>query len=324
MVMKRFGGICLVCLLWCVMLVKAGVVKNGSFEMDGHINITPQTRPKYWCDVSYDADKFAIYTYNDWSTQGNYSLTMYSLFSDFKPKDAVTISQSVYLDAVGQLVFDLYLYADSGIWDPGIVTARVLIDSNEMWNSDGLQFNAGQFSGQVAIDINHDLQDGNPHLLSLQLRINVSTTSFDQYFSKWDFVRFNYGCRGTLPSDFNADCFVDITDLAVFAKGWLKPDGPDLTGDGVNNFDDFAVFADFWKMASDPSLAQPPQDNLLDADINDDGIVDYGDIILFCSHWLGDGGPCVRADLNDDGIVNFVDFAKLGESWQQTGSLYGW
>jgi hypothetical protein len=62
----------------------------------------------------------------------------------------------------------------------------------------------------------------------------------------------------------------------------------------------------------------------LDADLNDDGIVDYGDILVLSEYWLGDGGPCVRADFNNDGIVDFVDFAILAESWQQTGSLYGW
>jgi hypothetical protein len=322
--MKSFSVIWLVSLMWCAMSAEASVIKNGSFEMDGQIYITSQTRPEYWCDVSYDSSKFAMYTYNDWSADGNYSLTMETyMLSPFEPNDAATISQSMYLDEFSQLVFDLYLYS-TGNWDTGIVTARVLIDNNEIWNSDGLQFDAGQFNGQVTIDINHDLQDGYPHLLSLQLSMDVSIMDFTQYLAKWDFIRFNYGCRGTLPCDFNADCFIDITDLDVFADGWLKPDGPDFTGDSINNFADFVVLANLWNTASDPSLAQPPQDNLLDADLNDDGIVDYGDIILLSNDWLGDGGPCVRADLGNDGIVNFEDFVKLGESWQQTGSLYGW
>jgi len=181
-----------------------------------------------------------------------------------------------------------------------------------------------QFLGQVAIDINDDLKDGSPHLLSLQLRFDVGIMSFTQYYSQWDFVRFNYGCRGTLLFDFNADCFIDITDLDAFVDGWLETNGPDLNGDGANDFADFAVFADLWLTASDPSLAQPPQDDLLDADLNDDGIVDYGDLFIFSNSWLADGGPCVRSDLNEDGLVDFFDFVTLSESWQLVGSLYGW
>jgi hypothetical protein len=324
--MKRLYGVWFVCLVWCAAPACAGLVKNGSFEMDGKsIYITLQNRPKHWCGVSYNADKFAVYTNNDWSTEGNYSLTMYSYMgSVFEPNDAAELSQSVYLDAAKQLVFDLYLYADLSSWDTGIVTARVLIDGDEIWNSDGLQFAAGQFLGQVAIDINPALKDGNPHLLSLQLRFDVSSSSIIQYFSQWDFVRFNYGCGGLLPGDFNGDCAVDLNDLAFFANGWLKPDGPDLTGDGISNFADFAVFADYWGISDNSGSTQPPQDNLLDADLNDDGIVDLGDIIIFSENWLGGGGPCVRPDLNNNGTVDFADFSKIAQSWMQTGSLYGW
>ena len=322
--MKGLCSFGIVFLLWYVIPAGAGVVKNGSFEMDGLINVSANKRPKYWCDVSYDGSKFAAYTYNNWASQGNYSLVMNSyMFSIFEPNDSATISQSVYFDSVNQLALDLYLYSDSGNWNPNIATARVLADNNEIWNSDGLQFTAGQFLGQVVIDVNQNLKDGEPHLLSLQLRIDVSSMGFTQYFSQWDFVRFNYGCRG-IPGDFTGDCIVDINDLAVFANGWLKPDGLDLNGDGVDDFADFAVFADLWGVTGEPNSTQPPQDNLLNADLNDDGIVDIGDIVVFSNYWLGDGGSCIRADFNSDGLVDFVDFSIFAKSWRQTGSLYGW
>jgi hypothetical protein len=324
MVMKGFSGIWLVCLIWCVTPAGAGVVRNGSFEMDGPIYVTADTRPEYWCDVTYNESKFFMYVSNNWKTDGQYSLTMFTNSAVFQPNDAATISQSVYLNGVEQVIFDIQLYGIYEFWDPDIITSRVLIDGNEVWNSDGLAFSAGQFEGEVAIDVNEIYKDEKNHILSLELRFNRGIASFAAYVAQWDNVRLYSGCSGLLPGDFTGDCVVDINDLAIFANGWLKPNGPDLTGDGATNFADFAVFADFWGTSDDAGSAQPPQDNLLDADLNDDGIVDYADILMFSEDWLGDGGPCVRADLNEDGIVDFVDFAILAESWQQTGSLYGW
>jgi hypothetical protein len=325
MVMKGFCGIWLVCLIWCVTPAGAGVVRNGSFEMDGPIyHVTANARPRYWCDVSYNTSKFYSYVLDDWKTDGAYSLTMLSNPVAFQQNDAATISQAVYLKDVHQIVFDAWFSAAYGSWVPSTATARVLIDGNEIWNSDGLTFSGGQFKGQIAIDVNENFKDENNHTLSLQLRIDVAIASPDFYYTQWDNIRFNTGCIGSMPGDFTGDCVVDINDLAFFANGWLKPGNTDLTGDGVTNFADFAVFADSWGATGELSPGQPPESNLLDADLNDDGIVDYGDILVFSENWLGDGGPCVRADLNNDGIIDFLDFAKLAKSWQQTGSLYGW
>jgi hypothetical protein len=321
MVMKSFCGIWLVCLIWCVTPAGAGVVRNGSFEMDGAIYpVTANARPRYWCDVSYDPSKFWMYVDNDWKTDGAYSLTMFTNSSVFQQNGTATISQAVYLKDVHQVIFDAYFFSD-GSWAPSIVTARVLIDGNEIWDSDGLTFPGGQFEGEIAIDVSENFKDANSHILSLQLRTDIATTSSNYYFAQWDNIRFS---TCSLPGDFTADCVVDINDLAFLANSWLKPGDPDLTGGGVTNFADFAVFANFWGATSEPNSAKPPQNNLLNADLNDDGIVDYSDVLMFLENWLGDGGPCVRADLNDDGIVDFVDFAILANSWQQTGSLYGW
>jgi hypothetical protein len=320
--MKSLCGFGIMCLLWCVTPAGAGVVKNGSFEMDGPINyVTATTRPSYWCDVSYDGSKFFMDVSNHWKTNGAYSLTMYAKPVILQRNDAAAISQSVYLKGVRQVIFDAQFSAAYGSWLPDTVTARVLIDGNEIWNSDGLTFSAGQFTGQIAIDVNENFKDENNHILSLQLRLDVAIPSDDYYFAQWDNVRFS---TCSLTGDFTGDCVVDIYDLAFLANEWLKPGISDLTGDGTVNFTDFAVFASFWGVIGEPNSIPPPQNNLLNADLNDDGIVDYGDILVFSENWLGGGGPCVRADLNNDGIVDFVDFAILAGSWQQTGSLYGW
>ncbi len=318
-----FGIVCLMCFATQVF---ASVVRNGSFEMDGPINhVSANTRPRYWCDVGYNASVFSMSVDGTWKTDGTYSLSMVTgVFVIFEANDAATISQSVYLKGVDKIIFDTQLYYVGGSWDPSIITSRVLIDGNEVWNSNGLTFSAGQFEGEVSIDVNEIYKDEKPHILSLELRTNLGVISFESYIAQWDNIRFYSGCTGLIPGDFTGDCIVDINDLAVFTNGWLKPDGPDLNGDGVNNFIDFAVFAAFWGTSGNPDSTQPPQDNLLNADLNDDGIVDYQDVFIFSNSWLADGGPCVRADLNNDGIVDFEDFSIFAESWRQTGSLYGW
>jgi hypothetical protein len=310
-------------LICCGICSGVGIVKNGSFENDGYIEyVTQADRPEYWCNVSYDQSKFVTSVRNDWATDGDYSLIMFTYeFGTFQPNDTATISQSVYLTNANQLLFDVYLAGYGYPWDPNIVTARVLIDDNEVWNSDGLQFTSGRFEGEVVVDVNQNFKDGNAHILSLQLSTDVSNMDYVRYIVQWDFVRFSYACH--LPGDLTGDCIVDINDLNSLAQGWLSPTGPDLTGDGIANFADFAVLADFWQTTGD-SNSVPSQDNLLDADLNDDGIVDFSDVIVLCGDWLAEGGPCVRADLKQDGVIDLKDFAILAKSWLFTGSLYGW
>jgi hypothetical protein len=332
--MKRFVSVCAAVLLLLdgVAMAAVGIVKNGSFENNGSMDyVTPDQRPEYWCDVSFDEFKFSAYVGSDWSTHGDYSLTMYTnMFGTFATNDAVTISQSVYLANVSKIMFDVQLFANNGVWDPNVATAEVLIDNTEIWNSDGLEYNAGQFTGQVTADINQTFKDGNSHVLSLRLKTDTGDLSFVQYAAQWDFVRFDSFCNipSFLPADFDRDGIVDINDLKILANVWLEQRSIDLTGDGFINLADFAILAGDW-------MSNTPPDNqcdisylapgfiFLDADLNDDGIVDYGDIFVFSNEWLNNGGPCVRADLNSDGAVNFTDYALFIEYWQQTGSLYG-
>jgi len=327
MVMKRliyaasvmvifYGGIC----------NAVSVVKNGSFENDGSMFLTPTHIPEYYCNVDFNDSGFSAFIDYDWSTHGSFSLTMYSdMFGSFEPNDAATISQSVYLADVSQLIFDVHLFATYGYpWDINVVTARLLIDGNDVWNSDGLAYTAGQFTGEVAVDINETFNDDSLHILSLQLRADVGDLQFVEYRAQWDFIVFSTFCSSL--ADFTGDCIIDINDLEILAAGWLDPNGPDLTGDDTVNFADFAVLANLW-MSDGSSIGDPvwlePDFVFLDEDLNDDGIVDYYDIELFSENWLAEGGACVRADLDGDGDIDLFDFNVLAESWQQTGDLYG-
>ena len=118
--MKGLCSFWIVCLLWCVTPAGASVVKNGSFEMDGPINVSANTMPMYWCDVSYNSDKFSMFLDGSWKTNGNYSLAMLSSRGKaFQQGDSATISQSVYFTDAAQIVFDLYLTSGFyGTWNP--------------------------------------------------------------------------------------------------------------------------------------------------------------------------------------------------------------
>jgi len=328
--MKKLMVLISMITLVCCDLCSAGVsvVKNGSFENDGRIDyVTQSDRPEYWCSVNYNSAKFIEYVYNDWATSGDYSLTIYSyMYTSFNQNDSATITQSVYLDNAERITFDIYLWADYGGWRTDLVTAGVLIDNTEIWNSDGLTFDHGIFVGNIAVDINETFKDSSPHLLTLQLKADTSSYNLYAYAAQWDSIGLvtTCGAGGYLPADFTHDCLVDINDLAVLAEGWLDPNGPDLTGDSNVNFADFAEFAIYWMADNSGEPFIPgPEFIFLDADLNDDGIVDYADVLVLCNNWLGTGGYCVREDLNDDDFVDFMDLALLAEQWREIGDLYG-
>ena len=335
--MKGFFSVCATILLLLDGFSMAGVsiVKNGSFENDGYIgHVTQATRPEHWCDVSYDGIKFDAYVNSSWKTHGSYSLTLYNIYNvTFQAGDSATVAQSVLFSNARQISFDLELttdwpeYIDWG--DYNLFRAVLTVDGNDIWDSN----ETGIFeNGQYHIEVNDlNISDG-VHILAVGIRANT-TVSTPYYFSniaRWDFIKFDTVCGGAgfLPADLTRDCVVDINDLKVFADGWLDPNGPDLTGDAAVDFVDFAVFAGSWMSDNrSPDQGDPcyldPNFVFLDADLNDDGIVDYGDIMNFCNDWLSNGGPCVRANLNHDGVVDFADFAILAEYWQKTGDLYG-
>jgi hypothetical protein len=49
------------------------------------------------------------------------------------------------------------------------------------------------------------------------------------------------------------------------------------------------------------------------------GVIDLGDLIVFCSHWLEQdcnvSNWCEGTDRNQDNMVDFIDFALLAENW---------
>lgn len=281
-------------------------IVNGSFEDDGWISDITVEEPNGW-DVNVLADKFEGYVYMDWVTHGTYSLTLHSKRRTFAAGDMATVSQEVYLTDVNEIIFDLKLETDLSEWDPNDPTcaAVLLIDDYPVWESNDLEPNeSGEYPNRT-YTVEEEYRDAALHKLSLGIRIKVDVTEtlWNRYYTYWDFIEFNLHCGGFgfLSEDINRDCYVDMNDLQMLAEVWLDAvdanDKCDLfQGDvypyGIINFPDFAVFADIW-----------------------DGNVP--DLETFVEVWLNEVDRDHEWNLfhEDKGIINFRDFGVLADKW---------
>lgn len=295
---------------------QAGVclIVNGGFEYDGYIPDITVQEPNGWSDVNVPASQFGGWVYNNWVTYGSYNLTLFSYwYVGFEANDIAMVSQDVYLTNVKEIIFDLKLQTYPNIWDPNKRSAVVLIDNVEVWNSDDYAPNPnGEYRDQV---IAVDVVDRELHKLSLGIRVDVNESIVDSdtyYYAHWDSVEFNCHCGGSgfLLEDFSRDCYVDMSDLEMFASVWLDdivpeddPNGrynlyrnDEIEPHGFINFFDFAVFADVW-----------------------DG--NMPDLKMLVEQWLDKVAPDDEYNLyhSDDvhprGIINFYDFAIFADSW---------
>ena len=310
---------------------RAGVsiVMNGSFENDGQIPDITAEAPRYWCDVNVASDKFAGKVNTDWSSYGDYSLILYSkAFGKCNDGDMAMVSQQVYLtEDANQIIFDLKLSSSSGNWDPDKRSVVVLIDGNDVWDSNTL--GSGEYL-RVSVDVNEEYKDANLHTLSLAIRSNVTETSYPyrEYRARWDFVKFDAYCGGFgyLPEDIDRDCYVGFRDFAMLAGHWLEENPAykyDLVEDGVVNEYDLMFFAEGWLDCSYWDDTDCLEVELPAGDIDDSGEVDYGDVLILANSWLAAADCNTRADINDDGVVDSRDFAVMAGQWRLKSWLYG-
>ena len=240
-------------------------IVNGSFEDDGRIDDITAQEPNGW-EPNVPSSKFTASTEASWSTDGNFSLYLYSLwFKAFDANDTAIVSQDVFLDDVNEITFDLKLDTYTGLaWDPNIATTVVMIDDEIVWepNSANLDIR-GEYIDQ-SYTVQDKFRDGNPHKLSVGLRINVDTQSgfFEFYRVRWDSIDCVIFCEGggLLAGDFNRDCIVDAGDLQQAAEVWLLEvesadkynlfRDDDSAGFGTINFYDLAILADNWLLTS--------------------------------------------------------------------------
>ncbi|MHC4538507.1 MAG: phosphodiester glycosidase family protein [Planctomycetota bacterium] len=98
----------------------------------------------------------------------------------------------------------------------------------------------------------------------------------------------------------------DVTSPAVDAgdpdSGWIRELWPHGRRANIGAFGG----------TSEASMSLSDVGNI--ADLNDDHVVDHRDLILLMDHWLVEQVP-LKADLDRNGLVDFGDVAVLGASW---------
>ena len=347
--MKRLVFITLVIfLLLLVQQIQAGVsvIMNGSFDNGGAISDISVKAPYRWCDLDLPPSKFCGWVSNvtdgPWPAHGDYYLVLCSYaYATFDINDMGTISQQVYLTDVNEITFNVKLdttYNDP--WDPAKRTAVMLIDDEVVWESNSVGTDVrGDYFDRV-YNVEQKYKDANSHKLSLALRANPAGAGYTvvDYRAKWDYVRFNTHCGGYgyLPEDLNNDCTVDTGDVKILARQWLTL-GPwwpadanercDLFEDDeyiVNNRD-FSNFALRWRADSDANgwagdANFPP--GLLEADLNDDGIVDLRDFTILSGDWKSPA-DCTRGDIDCSKMVDYEDVLIMADEWLRISWLYG-
>jgi hypothetical protein len=240
-------------------LAQAGVceIVNRSFEDDGLINDVTQQEPNGW-DVNVPSDKFTISTNTSWSTDGRFSLFVSSQwYRPFTAGDEASVSQQINLTDIIEIKFDLKLDTYSGIWDPNLIIAIVLIDDDVVWEPNSASPDIrGEYIGQ-SYAVEDKYRDDELHTLSFGLRVNVNAESgFPEFYRVWWDSIDCCNSESLLVGDLNRDCYVDVEDLILTADVWLNEVDPndeinmfkedDWAGYGIINFYDFAIFADYW------------------------------------------------------------------------------
>jgi hypothetical protein len=238
---------------------------NGSFEDDGPINDIKAREPNGW-EPNVPSGKFTASIDASWSMDGQFSLFLSSIwFKAFDANDAAIVSQDVFLGDVNEITFDLKLDTYTGhAWDPNIATAVVMIDDQIVWELNSATADIrGEYIDQ-SYAVQDKFRDGNPHKLSLGLKINVDTQNgFIEYYRlRWDSIDCVIFCDGggLLAGDFDRNCLVDAGDLQQVADIWLLEvesadkynlfRDDDLDGIGTINFYDLAILADNWLLTS--------------------------------------------------------------------------
>ena len=284
---------------------------NGSFEADKWITDISVKEPNGW-DVNMLTDRFGGSVSNEWSTDGNFGLTLFSyILTDFDANDMVTVSQKVSLWDTRRIFFDIKLNTSSGIWDPNKSTAAILIDEKIVWKSDKFGANIiGEHLNQF-VDVN--FTDYTPHNISLALISDVDVNWFNAYttyYAYWDNVGLDLYCDGNgFPDgDFNRDCRVDMNDYCMLANIWLQEfelysiynlshEG-DIERKGIVNFGDYAIWAPLWEPNSIGQLQEftaiwlsdVPYDSAWNLYKDDDlpmrGVMNADDLVIFTENWL--------------------------------------
>ena len=107
-----------------------------------------------------------------------------------------------------------------------------------------------------------------------------------------------------LDPDLGEVIFDNITAVGMY----FDRDTADTNTPHAMKFSDFEVFANVVTH---------------DADVNNDGNVDIGDMAAIGAQWKTPGHLPFNADINDDGLVDIADMALMGAQWGTPGGQSG-
>jgi hypothetical protein len=166
------------------------------------------------------------------------------------------------------------------------------------------------------------------------LDFNMSSTPFDHIVidTRRGLLGFDVNSVYPVPvcrfTDLNIDCGVDIKDLAVFGRNWLRMDcgsgngfcqGADIDKDGKVNFGDYFIFASDWQSRKCQYACGSEKRPYPAADLNHDCVVNITDLEILAAEWLNTCNwlnfNCRGGDYNRDGILNYIDFAVFANGW---------
>src|SRR4030042_1111261 len=177
------------------------VIKNGSFEEPGAMYppLTPNHCPLDWNDINLPTTKYSGWVSDGWVTDGEYNLTFYSLGGNkvFNVNEIGMISQHLPLTReVNEIIFDIQLRTSSGGWDPNIRSAVVCIDGEVIWESNDVGSDVRDEYYDQKFVVPETYKDGQPHKLSLGVRIDSNTPTGIAYYTDWDYVDSTTYCGG--------------------------------------------------------------------------------------------------------------------------------
>lgn len=284
-------------------------IKNGSFEEPGFIitNIL-EIEPNDW-DVNLPAGKFGGSVGDTYGvTDPKYSLTLWSnAYKRLLKDDIGYVYQYVSLRDVNEISFSVNLDTNTGVWDPNLRTAVVMIGEGEkqmiVWESNSVGPDVrNQYYDKVIINI----EDFGEHRFAIGLRVDVNENENNtiKYYTDWDSIGCKLYCDGYgfLAGDFSRDCYVDFIDYAMLAFVWEQKVDPnsqfnlsregDIDTHGIINFKDYAMLA-----------------NTYDGN-------DFSDLNEFTGLWLSrvpveNEWNLFIGDFETHGVINFKDYAVL-------------
>ena len=172
-----------------------------------------------------------------------------------------------------------------------------------------------------------------PNVTSGLCGVRISDAGDPSVFDTSDAVFTIRECQ-TIAADLNNDCYVDWTDLDIFADQWLASgcgepdwcDGADFDQSQDVNFVDFSIFAsEWWECGNpcDPACRPPCPCSGLDFDLDGDGLVSLTDLMmLIACIQSGNCPPGPGTDFNCDGFVDPADADILGAILECIGLPY--